>query len=201
MQEVLVEQGSDRAEVDNVARQGVVDRFAGKDVDLGMTAAAHHLQLAGLRDFAGEPHTPRAHDAPVHVELDEVRNVLTRIYRSFVNKAVNRLTIAIAVILQTAFAGLIADRAIERMIEQQILHDHPLMFLDLGAVRHEHRQVFGGRLAPGNKLGEQLDLTGFGILGADLDLAHAAVGNDRECRVPTIIRNVDPDRAEPSGLR
>ena len=66
VQEIFVEQGADRAEVDDVAGQRVVDRLAGKDVDLGMVAAPHHLELAGLGDLAGEPDAPGAHDAAVH---------------------------------------------------------------------------------------------------------------------------------------
>ena len=79
VQEVLVEQGPDRAEVDDVAGQRVVDRLAGEDVDLGVIAAPHHLELAGLGDLAGEPDAPRAHDAAVLVELDQVRDVLARV--------------------------------------------------------------------------------------------------------------------------
>ncbi len=40
VEEVLVEQGADGAEVDDVAGQRVVDRVAGEDVDLGVVAAA-----------------------------------------------------------------------------------------------------------------------------------------------------------------
>ena len=39
VEEVLVEQGADGAEVDDVAGEGVVDRLAGEDVDLGVVAA------------------------------------------------------------------------------------------------------------------------------------------------------------------
>ncbi len=64
-----------------------------------------------------------------------------------------RLSVAIAIILQAALAGLVANRAIERVIDQEILHDHPLVFLDLGAVGHQHGQILGGGLAPGYELG------------------------------------------------
>ena len=81
MQEVFVEQGPDRAKVDDVAGERVVDRLAGEDVDLGMIAAPHHLELARLRDLAGEPHAPRAHDAAILVELDQRPDVLPRVDR------------------------------------------------------------------------------------------------------------------------
>ena len=43
VQEIFIEQGADRADVDDVAGERVVDGLAGKDVDLGMVAAPHHL--------------------------------------------------------------------------------------------------------------------------------------------------------------
>ena len=112
---------------------------------------------------------------------------------AFLDEAMDRLAVAEAVILQAALAGLVADRAVERMIEQQILHDHPLVLLDLGAVGHQHGPVLGRRLAAGDQLGKQLDLAGLGVLGADLDLAHPAVGDHRERGVPAVVGDVDPD--------
>ena len=109
------------------------------------------------------------------------------------DEAMHGLTIAEAVILQAAFAGLVADRAIKRVIEQQILHDHPLVLLDLRAVGHEHRQILRLSLAGRYKLGNHLDLAGLGILRAGFDLAHAAICNHRERRVRAVIGNLDPD--------
>ena len=93
---------------------GLSTGWPGKDVDLGMVAPAHHLELAGLGDLAGEPDAPGAHDAPVHVELDQVRDVLARVDDPFLDEAMDRLTVAEAVVLQAALAGLVADRAVER---------------------------------------------------------------------------------------
>ncbi len=77
VQEVLIEQRSDGTDVDNVARQRVgVQRVAGEDGNLGMIAPAHHFELAGLGDLAGEADTPRAHDTAVLIELDQVRHIL-----------------------------------------------------------------------------------------------------------------------------
>ena len=49
VEEVLVAQRADRAEVDDVAGQLVVQRMAGKDVDLVVAAAIDDQQLAACR--------------------------------------------------------------------------------------------------------------------------------------------------------
>ena len=45
VEEILAAQGPDRAEIDDVAGQLVVERLAGEDVDLGVVAAVDDLQL------------------------------------------------------------------------------------------------------------------------------------------------------------
>ena len=104
------------------------------------------------------------------------------------------LAVLVAVILQAAHAGLVADRAVERVVDQEVFHDHPLMLLHLGAVGDEHGPVLGRRLAAGDELGDHLDLAGLRVLLADLDLAHPAVGDDRERWVPAVIGDVDPSQ-------
>ena len=56
VQKVLVAQRPDRAQIDHVARQLVVQRIAGEDVDLFVAAAIDDHQLAGAGDLAGEAH-------------------------------------------------------------------------------------------------------------------------------------------------
>ena len=49
VEEVLAAQRADRAEVDDVAGQLVLQRLAGEDVDLGVVAAVDDLQLGRRR--------------------------------------------------------------------------------------------------------------------------------------------------------
>ena len=120
VQEVPIEQRPDRADVHHIAGQRIaVQGVAGKDVDLGMVAPAHHLELSGLGDLAGEADAPGAHDAPVLVELHQVRDILPWIDQPLLDKPVPRLAVVIAVVLQAALAGLVADRAVERVIQKQ----------------------------------------------------------------------------------
>ncbi len=127
VEEVLVEQGADGAEIDDVAGEGVVAGLAGEDVDLGVAAASHHLELAGVGDLAGEPDAPRAHDAAVLVELDGVGDILAGVDGPLLDEAVDRLAVLVAVVLQAALAGLVADGAVERVVDQEVFHDHPLV--------------------------------------------------------------------------
>ena len=158
-----------------------------------MVTPAHHLELAGPGDLARESDTPRAHDAAVLVELDQVRDILARVDQPLLHEPVAGLAVMIAIVLQSTFPGLVADGAVERMVQQQVLHDHPLVFLHLGAVGHQDGQVLRGCLAARDEPGHHLDLARLGILGARFDLAHPAVGHDRQSRVPAIVGNVDPD--------
>ncbi len=61
VEKVLAAQGADRAEIDDVAGQLVVDRLAGEDVDLGMMAAVDHLQLGACRQISRVKRTQREH--------------------------------------------------------------------------------------------------------------------------------------------
>lgn len=72
VEEVLVEQGTDRAEIHDVAGERVVNRVSGEDVDLGVVASPHDLEFTGVGDLPGEPNATGAHDAPILVQLDEV---------------------------------------------------------------------------------------------------------------------------------
>ena len=98
---------------------GLSTGVAGEDVDLGVVAPPHHLELAGLGDLAGEPDAPGAHDAAVLVELDQVGDVLAGVDEPLLDEPVGRLAVLVAVILQAALAGLVADGAVERVVDQE----------------------------------------------------------------------------------
>ncbi len=89
----------------------------------------------------------------------------------------------VGVVLQAALAGLVADRAVQRMIDEQELHDGALRFLrirragpDDHAVLHHLRGA--GRLELPHPF--------------DLDHAHAALADDRQARVVAVVGNLNP---------
>src|SRR5207237_201086 len=75
VEEVLAAQRPDRTEVDDVAGELVVERFAGEDVDLGMMAAMGDLQLGLSADLAGEADAASTHDTAIGEEGDVVADI------------------------------------------------------------------------------------------------------------------------------
>jgi hypothetical protein len=94
-----------------------------------------------------------------------------------------RAAVADGEILQLAFAALIADGAVERMVDQQELH-HALLRLDrLLRMRPRFHALGDRRCARRQRLGRLLDL----------HEAHPAVGGDRQLLVIAEMRNVDAE--------
>ena len=119
VEEIFRAQRSDRADVDNVAGQFVIDRHPRKDVDLFVAAAVDDLQLARAADFASEPHAPRTHHAAVGEERDLVADVIfIRLNVLRFLKSAIATSIFVAVILQSAFTSLVTDWAVEGVIKQ-----------------------------------------------------------------------------------
>jgi hypothetical protein len=78
------------------------------------------------------------------------------------------------------------------MVQQQILERRLLRGFDLLAVADDYHAVGDRSLATGNQLGLHRHAS-VRLLLANLDEAHAATGHNRECRVPTIVRNFHAD--------
>ncbi len=94
-----------------------------------------------------------------------------------------RRAVADREVLQLALAALVADRAVERMVDQQELH-HALLRLDrlLGVRPHLHA-LGRRRRARRQRLRRLLDL----------HQAHPAVGGDRQLLVIAEVRHVDAE--------
>ena len=169
--ERLAGQGTDRADVDHVARQLGVDRLAQEGFDLGMLATVGHAQLHGTRHFLTKAHATCAMDAAAHLfHGDQRADFLVKDHALFFFVTRLRAAVTHGQVLQLALTALVADGAIERVVDQQKLHDRLLRrngFVALGAHDHalRHRRGAGGH-----------GLGGF----FDLDQAHAAVGRDGE---------------------
>ena len=85
------------------------------------------------------------------------------------------------IVLQPAFAGLVADRTIHRVIDQQKLHHR--------FARREHLRALGQDRHAFRRLSVAGDLQ----LGHffDFDEAHAAIAGDRQLGMVAIVRNRD----------
>jgi hypothetical protein len=83
------------------------------------------------------------------------------------------------VILQPALAGLIADRTVDRVIDQQKLQDGFPRGQDFGTLRQDRHALGHLRIAGDLQLGHLLDL----------DEAHAAISRDGKLRVIAVVRD------------
>ena len=152
--------------------------------DLHRVAAADAPQHRDAGDLLGEAHAARAVDAPRHHGLHEraVVLVLGRALHLAVARAVG--AVQHRLVLQVALAPLVADRAVERVVGEEILH-HPLARLlhhrRVGVDLHPRHRREGAR---GHRLRRLLDL----------DQAHPAVPRHRQPLVEAEARHVDADR-------
>src|SRR5918996_195380 len=90
--------------------------------------------------------------------------------------------IIISVFLQDALTGLIADRAIKRVVDQDELQYAFASLLDLGDLGGDHHAIGHNRRAGGHWFRNFLYL----------HQAHTAVGFDLQLRMITEIRDLDP---------
>src|SRR5262249_17359377 len=176
--ELLERQRSDRAQIDDVPRVGVVEALSGEDPDLAALAALEEPQLPGLRDLVAEPEAGAALDAAVLIEHD-VRPDVDRLRERELGLGVAALAVAVRdrVFLEAALAGLIADRAVERVVDEEELHHRRPRLDDLLARRVHDHPLGDGRVAADDELRRLLDL----------DEAHAAVAGDREAGVVAVV--------------
>ncbi len=108
--------------------------------DLHVLAAAQRADLVHPRDLLGEAHTAGTVDAAGHYRLDQRAHVflghgaLVFVVPAGPAPVIDRL------VLEIALAPLVADRAVERVVDEQELH-HPL-------ARGFHHQAVGADVLP-----------------------------------------------------
>ena len=146
-----------------------------------MLTAIRHAEFHDPGDLLPEAHAAGAVDAARHLfHRDQRPHVLVEHHALFFFVARAGFAVADRQILQLAFATLVANGAVQRVVDEQKLH-HRLLGLDglvaLGAHDHALRHRRGaGRHGLGRLL--------------DIDQAHAAVGGDGELLVVAEMRNV-----------
>ena len=206
--EVGAGERADGADVDGVERVVVVQLAAGEAGQRVERAAVDEAEDGVLGDLRGEAHAARAEDAAFVVERDARPEAgLLRLGVLLVDIA--RITAAVfgGEFLELALAGLVADRAVERVVEQEHLRHAFAAGLDAG--RLEADVQAGGDVggAGDRRLGLPADL-GLAVLHhdlvgravphrrAELDQAHAAIAGDRELGVVAIMGDFLPDFAQ-----
>ena len=112
-------QRADRAEIDHIAgelRHHAVLEIGG---DLHVLAAADGAKLLDAGNLGHEADAARAMDAAGHVGADQRPEIFVLDGALIVGEAAGVEAVGHGLVLQIAFAALVADRAVERMIDQQ----------------------------------------------------------------------------------
>ena len=186
-------QRADRAEIDDVALKLRRHRMLEIGGDLHILAAADRAEIRRARHFGGEADAARALDAARHGGLDQRADILVLDRALVLGIARGVDAIGHRLVLQVALATLVADRAVQRVVDEQELH-HPLA----GLLHHRRLGQHDGRLAIG--AGTQVaHADGAGGLrlrrpALYLDQAHAAVAGDREPLVEAEARHLGAGR-------
>ena len=170
------------------------------NADEGAVAALRHVQHRFLGDVLREADAARAENAAVGHVQHVGPEVLDRV------EPLGELAVARAgpaflehEVLQLALAGLIADRAVERMIDEQELEHALARVLRRRRLRFDDHALGDGRRAGDRELRRLLDL----------NQTHAAHAGDRQPRVIAVVRDqhagllrrLDDERAGWNGDR
>src|SRR3546814_447972 len=181
-------QCADRADIHQVAGQLGGHRLL-QGGDLCILAAVHQAELLDAGDLGGEAHAAGALDAAGHDRLDQRPHVLLGDRALVLGEAAAVEAVGHGLVLQVALAALVADRAVERMVDEQELHDAVARLLHLVGVGLDHHALADRHGAGGDRLGRTLHL----------DQAHAAVAGHRQAVVVAESRNLDA--GELAGLQ
>ena len=188
-------QRADRADLDRVAREVGLEGLLLVDADLLQRAALEELDERVAGDLLGEPGAPGAQHAPLPVE-QHLRGDVDRLGEGALDATAGRepgLAAAVGhrLVLQRALAALVADRAVERVVDQQELHD-PLLRLvgdRAGGLGVDDHALGDRQRARGLRLREPAAVAGVG----DVDQALPAGAHGREQRVVAEPRDLDAD--------
>jgi hypothetical protein len=177
----LGDERADRAQIDDIAAQFRRDRALEVGRDLRILAATKQPDLFDAGDLLDEADAARAVDAAGHDRLDDRTHIFLGHRALVLCEAVVAAAIGHGLVLQIAFAALVADRAIERMIDEQELHHALARLLD----------EFGGRddflIVRRRQCAGSL---GLGRPRLHLDQAHPAIAGDGQPLMVAEARNL-----------
>ena len=162
-------QRADRAQVDDIGAHLVGGGFFEIGGDLHVLAAIERADFVDARHFLGEAHAAGAMDAAGHLRLDQRTHVFLGDGALVLVIAAGAPAIGHGLILQIALAALIADRAIERVVDQQEFHHALAGLADHFAVGADRLTLGGRQCAARLRLGRPR---------RDFDQAHAAIAGD-----------------------
>src|SRR5581483_1165805 len=170
------EQRADRAEFDDVAAELALILRVREGSDLHIRAALEEAKLRVAADVLGETSAARAVDAAFAVEDDMIgERIGFWKVALLLDIAADGRTVEERIILKWAFAAPVADRAVERVVDEQELQNAaPVVGNGFGLRLDDHaldRRERAGRLRLGH--------LAHGAVGrgrGDFDQAHAAVG-------------------------
>ena len=158
-------------EIDDVTRQLRLHGMLQIRRDLHILAAPDHADILDAGHFLGKAHAAGAVDAAGHHRLDDGAHIFLG-HRALVKlEAAHTLAIGHRLVLQIALTALIADRAIERMVDQQEFHHAFAGVLHHLAVGADFLAVGGGQCATCLR---------FWRPRLHFDQAHAAIAGDRQ---------------------
>src|SRR5215472_2638445 len=182
--ELLDGQGPHRAHIGGAPGPVVSQRLSVVRPDESAAAAVEKGQLRGLGDLLTEADAARALDAAGHVGDDMRTNhrpVEARVLALGLVELRELLAVAERVVLERALSRLIADGAIERMVDEQKLHRRR------ARLPHLLRRCFDGKTVFERRRASGLDFRD----AFDLDQTHPALPDDGEPRVITEVRDFD----------
>ena len=193
---------ADRTNIDRVKRIVVLQPLAGMRRQHGITAAINKTEHVILRNLLAEANTARTENAALIIERHTrpEHNIFWLLHFVLEKTRLARAEID-AEFLQAAFAGLIADGTIERMINKEEFHHAALAFLHQRRIC-PHAYSFGDILCAGNlRAGQPVDqwfavsaqfrlMIGTESWESHFDQTHSAIARGTELLVITVARNI-----------
>ncbi|MBM2836943.1 MAG: hypothetical protein HW409_1132 [candidate division NC10 bacterium] len=181
---ILLGEGSDRADVDDVARVRILQTLTRIEAQFSPVPSVENPELACLGDLVGEAHAAGAKDAAFlvqhHVGADGHGLLLLDLLLSKPGIVEPEVHVEV---LEVAFARLVADRAVERVVRQEkFQHGAPAVF-SLGTLGVHHHSFSDRRVAGDLELGDLLHF----------HQADPTVSSDGKPRVIAIARDEIPE--------
>ena len=187
-----MDERADGAEVGDVALELGAHRGLEIGRDLHVLAAPDRAEVGDARDLGREADAARAVDAAVHLGRDEGADVLVR-HGALVLVVARRVDpVGHRLVLQVALAALVADRAVEGVVDEEELH-HP--FARLADRRRLGQDLRRLAVRAGPAVAHAPGAGGDRLRRAfELDEAHAAIAGDRQPLVEAEARDLGARR-------